>query len=419
MNAREQRGKVIAETCVIVKTGNVWKVPSQSTGGTYSVNLERTYCSCPDFAEHGNPCKHYFAVKFSISKTETHADGSETTTTVTVEKVKKPTYKQSWPEYNASQVHEHDHFQHFLADICESLPAPEYKRGRPPIHPSTLAFSAIYKVYSTMSARRFSGDLTESQERNHIDHKPHYNVVLKFLESKSSTPMLEQLVRLSAAPLAAVETVFATDSTGFSGSSYHRWFDEKYGRERSQIKWIKLHATIGVKTNVIVACKVMDKDSSDNTQFPDLVKDASERFQIDEMSADKAYTSRGSFAAMDEIGGQFYPAFKKGSTGKVGGSYEKAFLLMKLNGEDYAKHYHQRSNSESTFSALKRKFGHALRAKTDVAMANEALAKVICYNLTCVIQEMYVLGIDPEFVIKARKPRSPELAAAIPPSMPF
>lgn len=50
---------------------------------------------------------------------------------------------------------------------------------------------------------------------------------------------------------------------------------------------------------------------------------------------------------------------------------------------------------ESVFSAIKRKFGDAVRSRTDVSMKNEALAKIVCHNLCCVIQEWYELGIDP------------------------
>jgi len=31
---------------------------------------------------------------------------------------------------------------------------------------------------------------------------------------------------------------------------------------------------------------------------------------------------------------------------------------------------------------MKRKFGDSLRSRTDVAMVNEALAKIVCHNLT-------------------------------------
>ena len=52
---------------------------------------------------------------------------------------------------------------------------------------------------------------------------------------------------------------------------------------------------------------------------------------------------------------------------------------------------------ESTFSMMKAKFGDSVRSKTDVAMKNEVLAKVLCHNLVCLIHEMYELGINPVF----------------------
>jgi hypothetical protein len=66
-----------------------------------------------------------------------------------------------------------------------------------------------------------------------------------------------------------------------------------------------------------------------------------------------------------------------------------------INREEYEQHYHKRSNVESTFSAVKRKFGESLRSKTDRSMRNESLAKLVAHNITCVIGAMYELGIDP------------------------
>jgi hypothetical protein len=73
------------------------------------------------------------------------------------------------------------------------------------------------------------------------------------------------------------------------------------------------------------------------------------------------------------------------------------FLRFMLHREDFLKHYHQRSNVESTFSMLKRKFGDSVRSKTDVAMKNEVLCKILAHNLCCVISAWYELGIDPNF----------------------
>ena len=71
------------------------------------------------------------------------------------------------------------------------------------------------------------------------------------------------------------------------------------------------------------------------------------------------------------------------------------FHYLQMRREEFLRHYHKRSNVESSFSAVKRLFGDAVRSKTPTAMVNEVLAKLVCFNLTCVIHEWYELGIDP------------------------
>jgi hypothetical protein len=46
---------------------------------------------------------------------------------------------------------------------------------------------------------------------------------------------------------------------------------------------------------------------------------------------------------------------------------------------------------------IKAKFRDHVRSKTDVAMANEVLCKIIFHNICCLIQESYELGIDTAF----------------------
>ena len=54
--------------------------------------------------------------------------------------------------------------------------------------------------------------------------------------------------------------------------------------------------------------------------------------------------------------------------------------------DEFLTHYHKRSNAESTFSMMKAKFGDSVRSKTDTAMVNETLCKVLCHNICCLIQ---------------------------------
>jgi len=71
----------------------------------------------------------------------------------------------------------------------------------------------------------------------------------------------------------------------------------------------------------------------------------------------------------------------------------------------------KRSNVESTFSMIKRKFGDAVRSRTDVAMVNETLCKVLAHNLCVLIQEQCELGIETEFW--AEKPVTPALPPVV------
>jgi hypothetical protein len=51
---------------------------------------------------------------------------------------------------------------------------------------------------------------------------------------------------------------------------------------------------------------------------------------------------------------------------------------------------------------IKAKFGDHIRSRTETAMQNEALCKILCYNICCVIQSMYELGIQPDFTCPAQ-----------------
>lgn len=62
---------------------------------------------------------------------------------------------------------------------------------------------------------------------------------------------------------------------------------------------------------------------------------------------------------------------------------------------EFLARYHQRSNVETTFSMIKRKFGGSLRSRNRVAQVNELLCKVLCHNLAVLVHAMYELGVQP------------------------
>ena len=78
--------------------------------------------------------------------------------------------------------------------------------------------------------------------------------------------------------------------------------------------------------------------------------------------------------------------------------WNRMHALWMLDREAFLKRYHQRSNVETVFSMIKRNFGDSVRSKTFPAQANEVLCKVICHNISVLIQEMFELGIRPDFL---------------------
>jgi transposase len=394
---RELKGLEIAARSKITYANGVWSVPSQSSTGKYRVNIGSEFsCECEGFQLHRKPCKHIHAARLVCERDH----GGKAPAIDTSEVPKRPTYKQDWPAYGVAQATEKRWVRVLLHDLCRNLPdreRPVDASGPKPHLVRDAVFAMAYKVYCGLSARRFSTDLLEAHERGFVTRPISGMKVVQFFEDDHFTPILKALIAHSASPLRSVETTFAIDSSGFGGSRHERYYDLKYGVQRTRTAWTKVHIACGTRTNVVTAVRILDKDAGDCPQFVPLVKETKKVFEISEVSADKAYASLEVFEAVAGCGGQAFIAFKSNATGAVGGLFEKAYHFFQFNREEYLARYHQRSNVESTFSAIKRKFGDSVASRTDTAMANEALCKILCHNLTCLIQEQEKLGISPVF----------------------
>ena len=123
-------------------------------------------------------------------------------------------------------------------------------------------------------------------------------------------------------------------------------------------------------------------------------------FDIDEVSADRAYSSRENHTVVDELGGTAYIPFKETATGKTGDSpaWRKMYHKFQLDNDEFRQHYHKRSNVETTFHMLKTKFGDSVNAKNEQSQYTETLLKILCHNVVVVIHEIRESDIDPGFL---------------------
>jgi len=233
---------------------------------------------------------------------------------------------------------------------------------------------------------------------------PHYNSIFRYLESEELTPYLKWLIIESSLPLKSVEGDFAIDSSGFSTGRYQKWVDAKYGTGQiiSKKDWVKVHVMCGCKTNIITAIEITDAHGGDSLQFKPLVDQTADNFVMNTVVADKAYSSNDNLALVVSKAASPYIPFKTNTaTGRrVSSFWRRMYHLFLYNQESFMRHYHKRSNVETTFSMIKAKFGERLKSNTETAQVNEVLCKVLCHNLCCVIQSMYELGIEPAFRIE-------------------
>ncbi len=400
------RGKEIAshpET--IEKIGEVeWSVPSQSGFGRYRVWFveQEGRCTCPDYAKRsgspdGCPCKHVFAVM------ELRLREAGQSLSAPAPKVRKQ-YPQH-PSYARGQTEEMRTLDALLRALVEEVPELPRMSGLPgpaPLPLKDAILCAVLKVYSGLSGRRAHGVHLNVADRGLLSKVPSFMVASRALNRPEATAVLYGLLQLSALPLAGLEEggAVAPDSTGMQTTQFGGWREEKHGEKREK-RWLKVHAIVGTKTHVVIDARVLEANSADAPQFRPLIRGVFEAgFNPKTALGDKGYLSRENYNFATDLGLETFIPFKSNSIGAGHGSsaWRKAYHLFQANRETFDRNYHQRSNVESMFSALKRKFGENIRSRTPVAQVNEVLCKLIAYNLTVVVHEMFENGIAPSFV---------------------
>ncbi|MFH0896548.1 MAG: IS5 family transposase [Candidatus Bathyarchaeota archaeon] len=392
-DSRRERGYFMAKTFRITKDENgSWIVPSASGNGKYTVTLrnDRPSCTCLGFGVHHLRCKHIYALE-AFLKDEIENPPKTT----------KKTYARDWPSINQAQTKEKELFQKLLFDICSDVSSKQYTFGRPALPMADMIFASALKVYSTFSLRRFISDMKEAKEKGYCEKVCSYSTVSNYMRNKDITSILVELIQKSSMPLKSVETDFAVDSSGFGTSKFDRWYSFRYGKEINRHSWIKAHLINGVKTHIITSIKITQRDGGDSPQFGELVSDTAQNFQVSEVSADKAYSSKGNMNLVSELGGTPYIPFKSNAIGKSRGNgsrlWNKMFYYFLYKHDEFNEHYHKRSNVETVFHMLKSKFGDSVRSREWTSQVNEVLLKVLCHNICVLIQEMFELGIEPNF----------------------
>lgn len=390
---RAERAVEIAKKQRITKRGPVWVVPSSSHGGSYVVENDgiKHSCTCPDHELRQQPCKHVLAVE--IVRRREMPDGTIITETL------RATYSQDWPAYNAAKLNGKWQVEKILKDLCANVIDPPQHMGRKKTPLRDKIPAAAMKVYSCKSGRDNDTDNRRLEKDGVITKAPAFTTLLRLIADPNSTPLFKALVEASAAPLVAIESDFATDSSGFGCATYHRWHDMKHQTERKEHSWVKCHLTCGVRTHVITAIVVKEEWSADSPQFNGLLDSTAERFTINEISADRAYISKANMKHAISYGATLLSPFRKGmGTGaKSPDFWTAAFHYFSYHREAFMRRYNKRSNVETVFHMMKSRFGERVLAKSYAGQINEVFLKALVHNASVLVSCIYELGLEVEF----------------------
>jgi len=398
---RLQRAQQIASIADSVRQlrSNEWSVASQSGSGRYRVTSHRAVwdCECRGFSDRSEPCKRILAVILSLGERLPVPPPSP---------APRRTYPQH-PSYHIAQGEESRLVVKLLRDLVSEIPdfpRPPGVPGPVPISLADQAFCSLLKVYNGKSGRLSKAAFVDAVERGHLEAAPSFMVLSRFLTRPEATQILYRLLSISASPLASLEDggVVAPDSSGIQTTWFGGWREDKHGERRTR-RWLSAHVLGGTRTHVIIRAIVTDANAGDSPRFEPLLRGALEDgFHPGMVVADRGYLAEANYALAKELGIEARIPFKSNSRNRAGNrgrsrAWRDAFYLFQTKREEFDSDYHKRSNVESIFSALKRKFGENVRSRNPTAQVNEILCKLICYNLSVVVHEMFEHGIAPTF----------------------
>ncbi len=280
-------------------------------------------------------------------------------------------YPQDWPMYERAMGQEKLMFFRILKDAVDTLDIDyEYKgNGRPPVYYADIIKAMCIKGFSGYSSWRAESELKIARAMGIIEEVPKRSTLNKYMQDPMITKQLHKLYKIIAEPLAEIEVYFAADATGISNAYGNtRWMNVRHTKEelKRRREYNKLHIIAGCKTNVICSAKITKGTEHESPHFKALLDDTAKIFHVKEVSADAGYLSKDNVRAITKHGAAPFIMGKKNvnvprrNTTSAWGSMLR---LWKKHQMYFAEHYHRRSNVESTFGALKRKYGDFCRCK--------------------------------------------------------
>jgi transposase len=308
--------------------------------------------------------------------------------------------RKRWPRdealYNRIQETEFRHFFDFVRFISMKVCKGKMRNN--------LVCLLIWHKFPNLSTRRARSLLLLFKGCGLINVRiPCFKTLSNYRESNSLQIVIDKLIEESSKPLSVIEHDFATDATGIKTKLFSSWFSLRCKKRIRRRDHLTIHITTGVKSNIVTALNIETKQGKDNVIMRDHVDKTAENFKINEWSGDGMYWCKENCKKVSKYGGKPYFKCKTGETawnGKQDGypSWKNMNKESEENPKEYDKHYHKRSNVESTNHSKKSLHGDKVYSKLDSARINEESLRWINHNQSVLNRARHQWDINPKFM---------------------
>lgn len=290
--------------------------------------------------------------------------------------------------------------QHILPDV----PEPRQRgKGRPAWSWQILLIVSVLmalckKTYSAYEAEMRTNETlqrllgTTTLPSKSCMHRFQQQLTIGYLR------MLLQRIALQYCLLCA--DMFA-DATGFTLRRVSTWFNLQLKRTVTKKDHCKLHIVGLEHWQLLYDFRVTKGTRHDGPPLRRMLRLVK---RIGLFFADGAYACRATLKLILQKGGSPFIPFSKATTGNSKGcmAWGIQFQFFKNLHSIWMHIYNQRSRVESVFSAIKRRYGDSLRARSRKARYREIVFKLLAYNLRQALHIEYSLQNNLPLWVRAR-----------------
>lgn len=186
----------------------------------------------------------------------------------------------------------------------------------------------------------------------------------------------------------AENVIVAAGSAGIKVINWGEWMRERWSAHRG---WIKVHAMIGIETNLVLDLEIADESVQDDQTFTPILDQTQlrcgEEHSVDRALGDGAYDHNSLFSVLEhrwivsEIKTRVNAATYSTESPYRAECVKNRNRLGRYHMWSWAVMYGMRWKAEGCFSTFKWIFGEGVRATSRKGVFHEIQMKMNCYNM--------------------------------------